>query len=113
MTLPSRCFVPGGSAERRRLRARIAPDAPHPTTPPLSAARRKRQYSTNKFTSILRNGGKSRVRRCGIPESTRRFAWESLNAKYGREAEARACFVELLPYHPWGVDKASQTGRVT
>ena len=24
----------------------------------------------------------------------------------------RARFVELLPYHPWGVDKASQTGRV-
>jgi pyruvate formate lyase activating enzyme len=23
----------------------------------------------------------------------------------------RARFVELLPYHPWGVDKASQTGR--
>ena len=23
-----------------------------------------------------------------------------------------ARFVELLPYHPWGVDKASQTGRV-
>jgi hypothetical protein len=23
-----------------------------------------------------------------LPESTRRFAWESLNAKYGREAEA-------------------------
>lgn len=95
-----------------RLRARIVPDAPHPTTPPLSAARRKRQYSTNKFTSILSNRreiARATVRDSGVHAALCVGVARREIRPRGRGARP----VELLPYHPWGVDKASQTGRVT